>query len=163
MTTLRLSERGPDYVIATIGTLYVTVCHRTPSMAILDAIDRTETAFLASVKVPIRSLTVIRHVVLEAPPDAAFRTKSADLMKKYAPSLVGTAQVFEGAGFGTSLIRAFVTGVTALSRNQAPTKAFGAVDASLEWLCGLGKPDPALSDRAAVTAAIAALEPGPPA
>jgi hypothetical protein len=157
---LQLVERGKDYAIATVGSLYVQVCQRTTRLDLLEAIDRTEGAFLAKVGAPIRSLFVIRNIALTGPPDAAFRTKAAYLMEKYSPSLVGTAQVIEGSGFGTSIMRAFVTGITIVSRQKVPTRAFAALEPSLAWLAGLGTADPSLADRDALCDQIRALEPG---
>lgn len=152
-----MAERGPDYVIGSIGTLFVTICRRAPRLAMLEAIDRTEGAFIARVRAPIRSLFILRDIALVAPPDAEFRAKSDYLMQKYTPSLVGTAQVIEGAGFGASLMRGFITGVTIVSRQKVPTRAFATVDAAVGWLAGLGVADPVLEDRAAIAAAIVGL------
>jgi hypothetical protein len=143
-------DRGPDFAIATIGGLYVTLCRGAPRIELLEAIDRTEGAFLARVGPPIRTLFVIREIRLVGPPDAAFRAKSAHLMEKYSPSLVATAQVIEGVGFGTSIMRAFVTGITLVTRTPVPTRAFADLTTSLDWLCSTGVPDPLLSDRASI-------------
>jgi hypothetical protein len=153
----KVVDRGPDFAIATVGKLYVTLCRGAPRLELLEAIDRTEGAFLANVGAPIRTLFVIREIRLTGPPDAAFRTKSAALMEKYSPSLMATAQVIEGVGFGVSIMRAFVTGITLVTRTPVPTRAFADLTSSLEWLCGTGKPDPLLADRATIVRSLDAI------
>ncbi len=150
-------ERGKDFGIVTVGRLYVTICRGAPRIELLEAIDRTEGAFLAQVGPPIRTLFVIREIRLTGPPDAAFRAKSASLMEKYSPSLIATAQVIEGVGFGTSIMRAFVTGITLVTRQPVPTRAFADLGASLEWLGSVGAPDAALGNRSALAQTLNAV------
>jgi hypothetical protein len=126
----------------------------------LEAIDRAEGAFVSRAKRPIRSLFVVRDIQVTAPPDAAFRDKSAELMERYGPHLVATAQVIEGDSLKTSIIRAFATGVTLLSRQRAPSRSFVTVELAVGWLVGCGERDPSLGDAARITKDIAALEPG---
>lgn len=160
MPPLEQLARGTDYVIGGVGSLFVTVVRRVPQLHMLEAIDRAEGAFVARVKRPIRSLFVVREIEVTAPPDAAFREKSAALMERYGPHLVATAQVIEGDGFKTSIIRAFATGLTLLSRQRVPSRSFATVDLAVEWLVGSGTPDPIIADATRITKDIASLHPG---
>jgi hypothetical protein len=157
---LVLLDQGPDYVIGGVGTLFVTVVRRVPKLHMLEAIDRAEGAFVGRAKGPIRSLFVVREIEVTAPPDAAFRERSLALMERYGPHLVATAQVIEGDGFKTSIIRGFATGLTLLSRQKVPTRSFATVDTAVAWLAGLGTPDRALLQASPIVGEIAALQPG---
>jgi len=71
------------------------------------------------------------------PPDGAACRALATMLKRNERRLVGSAVVFEGAGFRISMVRAIVLAISTLARIECPHTTFGSTAAAIEWLTAL--------------------------
>lgn len=153
--SLEIHQRGDDFVVGSWGSVFVTGILGPPKEEMLEAIDRHEGALAKKHPSGITSIFIIRDVQLSRPPTAEFKEASQALMEKYAPHLLGTAQVVLGGGFVASMVRTFITGVTMFGSSPVRTKAFATVGDAVSWMARLPGQDPEVGrDAAALEAAL---------
>lgn len=68
------------------------------------------------------------------PPGADARSALSTMFKTVADGVAISAVVFEGSGFGASLVRSVATGLTLVARQPFPHRVFSGVESAAEWV-----------------------------
>lgn len=140
-------HRSPTLWVGSYNSILVQVWLREGTLEGLDLVERLQDKLLERHRQGVSSLTILRNVRITKAPVDGLRERAQELQKKYAPHTIGSAQVIEMSGLAGTMARAFVTGLSLVTRTEAPTKVFESVSPATDWLAGLPRQYPELRDK----------------
>lgn len=124
----------PDYTIARIGNVVVSVWRGPNSLAALDLQERRLRELVAAHPKNCGFLCVVEAT--SPAPEKEMRVKISDTLKSLGDSLSGVATVVGGTGIRPMMVRTILTGVASLKRQPQSTEYFSDVRSALEWMAG---------------------------
>jgi hypothetical protein len=131
---------SPAARIGTVGSLIVTCFRTTPTVEVLDQVDRIETALLTSFpKVSTLAIAGERSSLLRI--DEKVRARSVEMTQKFKGRVRGAAIVIATKGLSAVMARSFMTAYLLVSKQSWPMQTFSAIDAAAKWLEALPEND----------------------
>ncbi len=132
---LALIGWDPDVAIATAGEFVLLLWRRRIVRVGVGWTKRAFSAIAAGSK-PDSKVVFLTALApgcdVSTPPEV--RKDIADLLKTYETQLACAAIVFEGNGFGMTIVRSVITAINLTSRTRFPNGVFSRVDSALTWI-----------------------------
>jgi hypothetical protein len=152
---VRILETDADHALGVLGNLLVIVWrHRTLPAAVARASRALRVLISENGSVGILQ---IAEVTTKAP-DGAAREAIAKMLAEGKGHVTCSSLAYLGTGFWMASARAFVTGLTTLSRPGFPHVVFGTIEEAAEWHARLLGTTTRASIRAAAQALTEALD-----
>jgi hypothetical protein len=155
---VEIAIRDPEYVVATIGSVFLSIWWTTPTARQLEAVRQYRDRFLAKPPGKFFVFTILRANRPKAlPPEAR---QLAEVMKKEViERCLGEANVIESTGLTMTMARMFLSAINLVLRNKYPSQIFSSSEEALQWTAPLVGVDPDVL-RASIAEAIRARPAG---
>jgi hypothetical protein len=128
---VRIHARDETLCLMSIGNWLIPCWKTAPDIARFTQVDKATAETLKRFPEGISVIVIIESLV-GLPGDEA-RRANASLIKRYEHVLRSQALVVESSGFRSAALRAFLSGVTLMTRSRAPTRVFPYAAEAIRW------------------------------
>jgi hypothetical protein len=126
---------NPDVAVATIGQFVLLLWRH---QIVAPGVGWTREAFarLLRNREPVGKLIFLTTVEsgCDVSTPTEVRKGIADLLQTYEDTLACAAIVFEGSGFGMTIVRSVITAIYIASRSRFPNSVFSDVGSAVSWM-----------------------------
>jgi hypothetical protein len=128
---LRVLEVDKDHAMGTWGNMLIIVWR---GITYIPTIERCMVAMSELIAAYPAGIGLLQVAEMTAkPPDGAVRAAVARMLASGRDHVTSSSLVYSGTGFWMAACRAFVTGLTLLSRPGFPHEVFATVDEAANW------------------------------